>query len=350
MKINKNILVLGYFGFTNDQLDGQTVKTRNILNLLNDKIENSEEKISYFDTQQFKESRLLVFRMFKSIINCDLLIYIPAQNNLKHLFPLIYLLCKVKNIKIHYIVVGGWLYEFLEGKYLHRKFLKNIEGIYPQTNDLTNKLNKTYGFNNVYQLNNFRINSFKNKGKVLRENHDFIRLVYMGRVHKLKGINVLFKLENRLLELGLDNFVIDIWGPIHIEFKDEFHHTILNHKNIAYKGVLELNNIYNFLSDYDIMLFPTKYFTEGFPGSILDAYISEIPVVASGWKYSTEFIDHNHSGIIAEFNNDLDFINKTIALMNSQEDLNRIKNNLKSYKMKYSSEYAWSTVVQRILK
>lgn len=38
------------------------------------------------------------------------------------------------------------------------------------------------------------------------------------------------------------------------------------------------------------MLLPTHYYTEGLPGSVLDAYMSGIPIIVSRWKHASEFV------------------------------------------------------------
>ena len=57
----------------------------------------SEEvgRINFFDTQSLQVKRLLIFRMFWMILRSNKLVYVPAHNNLKYLFPFIYAVCKI---------------------------------------------------------------------------------------------------------------------------------------------------------------------------------------------------------------------------------------------------------------
>src|SRR5690606_29386324 len=147
------ILVLGYFGYVTNQLDGQTIKTRNVYNLLKEK---SQGKIEYFDTQSFKSSKLNILKMFWMIVKADYIFYLPAHNNLKYIFPLIYILAKISNTKINYLVIGGWLSKFLTNKKIHRSMLKDINGIYVETDSLLRDLSE-YNFGNLHKLYNFRM-------------------------------------------------------------------------------------------------------------------------------------------------------------------------------------------------
>mgnify|MGYP002239410386 CR=1 FL=1 len=54
---------------------------------------------------------------------------------------------------------------------------------------------------------------------------------------------------------------------------------------------------YRTLCRYDIMLFPTYWYGEGFPGIVMDAYIAGLPLIASDWNINTEVITEK-TGII----------------------------------------------------
>ena len=295
----KKILILGYFGYQNNQLDGQTIKTRNILTLLKSKM-NDARKIRYFDTQDFQVNITSFFSMLWKIMNSKMIIYLPAHNNLKYIFPILFLICKLLRIKILYIVVGGWLYEYLENKPLHRLFLKKIYGILAENMELIKKIRIDYKFDNIGYFPNFRIHNYKPDFK--KDNGPF-KIVFMARVMKIKGIDTLFKLCDHLeRKYNKDRVTIHIYGPIPEEERSYFFDNLKNHAIIEYKGVLEPKNIYTTLSKYDILIFPTRYLGEGFPGTILDAYISGLPVIASNWRYIPEFIDEDKTGYLFDVN------------------------------------------------
>lgn len=336
------ILVLGYFGYATNQIDGQTIKTRDVYSLLKNKC---AEEIDYFDTQSLKTSKLNLIKMFLMVLKADKVFYLPAHNNLKYLFPIIYLLSKISNTKLNYLVVGGWLFEFLKNKPLHRYILKNIEGIYTETDHLYINLQK-YSFNNLNKLHNFRIVNFPAIQEI-DESKKEIRLVFMARVHPLKGTDLLFEIEKRLINMGMHHVSIDIYGPIFKDYEEDFLSKIEN-SSVKYCGVVEPSNVYMVLQDYDLMLFPTKYYTEGFPGTILDAYISLIPVVASNWLNAKEFIDDKKTGYIIDFNNDELFIEKVIDLVKNPNYIYSLKDNIKDKRNDYSCEKAWEILEKTI--
>lgn len=335
------VLVFGNFNYSTNNLCGQTVKTRNVYQLLKSKENQYFSEVAFFDTDSLNANKLGLFQGLYHVIKADELFYLPATKNLTYIFPFIFILSKLFAAKIHFVVVGGWLAEYLKHKPIHRFMMSKIEMIYPETDALCNCLTMDYGFNKVRRLNNFRDTNFS---PVQSATGNPIKLVFMARVHPLKGVETLFKLSQRLKELNFENVSIDIYGPIFEEYKEEFNN-LLNTaiKNIKYRGVLQPNEIYLVLSQYDIMLFPTQFYTEGFPGSILDAYISGIPVVASNWMYASEFVEQT-SGAIVEFNNVDAFINKVLTLIENPEQIDALKQGARAKSHEFSSDKAWEVI------
>lgn len=336
------ILVLGYFGYNTNQLDGQTIKTRNVYSLLK---KNSKAQIDYFDTQTFQESKVNLVKMLTLLIKSDVVFYLPAHNNLKYIFPVIYIVSKLSRTEVNYLVVGGWLYGFLQSKPIHRYMLARIKGVYTETDSLYSGLQK-YNFNNVHKLHNFRMIQYPTSN--IENNYkETIELVFMARVHPLKGVDLLFKLDEALKKVGIYNTSIDIYGPILTSYEDEFFFK-LESSSVRYCGILEPANIYTVLQQYDLMLFPTKYYTEGFPGTILDAYISGLPVIATNWLNAEEFIDNGETGYIVDFDNDNDFIEKVINILKRPQELYKLKECVLIKRNKYSSDEAWKVLKRAI--
>jgi glycosyltransferase involved in cell wall biosynthesis len=343
----KKILVIGYFGYESDQLDGQTIKTRSIYFLLESHKAELKRDIIFFDTEQFKSSWSYFFILLYKITISEKIYYIGGSKNLKYIFPIIFLISKFLRINIHFVVVGGWLYDFLKSKPIHRFFLSKLKCIYSQTSLLTQLLTKNYGFNNVVKLNNFRILlPFRKK----RQGDKYSRtkkLVYMGRVTPEKGLRTVFMIQKHIPQIFINNISIDVYGPISKDYEDEFFLKIKNSNNfVKYMGVLYPDKIYDTLSTYDLMLFPTRYFTEGFPGSILDAYIAGIPVIASNWKYANEFVVDNVSGIIVPFGDDEAFIKAVFNVVCDPDLLAILKIGASEQAHKYSSNAAWQVIKQ----
>ena len=253
----KEVLVLGYFGYNTNQLDGQTVKTRDIYKLVESQ---TKGEVDYYDTEDFKYHKLSIFKMFWKVIRCRTLFYLPAHNNLKAIFPIIYVLSVLFRFKIHYFVVGGWLREFITNLPVHRWMLRRISGIHVETKRLLSELEEYYGFKNVDIFPNFRFFDFNPE----RYDSDKLRLVFMARVNKMKGLDWIFNLADYIKDNKLeDKYSITFYGPINDEDKEYFETNVAKYSFVEYKGPLQPSEIHKTLCEYDVMLLPTHYYTEG---------------------------------------------------------------------------------------
>ena len=253
----RRTLVLGFFGYQTNMLDGQTVKTRDLYRLV---CEQSEGPVDFYDTEEFQYNKFSIFKMYWKILCCKTLIYLPAHNNLKTIFPTIFCLSLLFRFKIHYFVVGGWLREFIGDKPVHRYMLSKIKGIHAETQRLKAELEAYYHFKNVDVFPNFRFFDFvptKSESKKLR-------LVFMARVNKMKGLDWVFNFAEYVYANKLqDKFSLTFYGRVWKEDKDYFYTELNKYPFAEYNGVLDPSEIHKTLNQYDLMLLPTHFYTEG---------------------------------------------------------------------------------------
>lgn len=326
------VLVLGYFGYLTNQLDGQTVKTRDVYRLAKEQLNNCT--VDYFDTQELKKNKLLVLKMFWKVMCCKTLFYLPAHNNLKVFFPVIFILSQLFRFRIHYFVVGGWLREYLTHRAIHRFMLSRIKSIHAETKRLKKELEDYYHYKDVDIFPNFRFFNYNPKPS----ESDKLRIVFMARVMRQKGIDWIFDMADYIKKNGLqEKFSITFFGPEDNEDKQYFESNVAKYGFVEYRGALQPKEIHETLSNYDVMLLPTHFYTEGLPGSVVDAYISGIPVIATEWKHSHEFIDDGKSGFIVTFENGKQqMINRVKSLEEDRTLLRRMKANALIKRMEFA--------------
>lgn len=338
----ENILILGYFGYQTNQLDGQTVKTRDIKNLMEKYLD--EGKLKYFDTQLLQNNKFYYFQLLWLLFWCRHLIYLPGKSNLSKFGRFLELIIKIKKIDIYYIVVGGWLSEFLSEKQWLVSLLQKFKFIGVESTNLAEELSNNFLLKNVKFFPNFRIHGYRPPIPIANKP---LKLVFMARVMREKGIDTLFELA-KIIDDNNFNITITFYGPIVKEDDDFFQHGIKAFKSVKYKGVLEPHEINQTLSNYDALILPTRYEGEGFPGSILDAYISGIPVIVSKWKFIPEFVEDGVTGFVVHNIDDL--VAKVIYLESDEEKLIDMKKNAHKKRHLYSSENAWNILKSEIFK
>ena len=338
-------MVIGAFGYANNQLDGQTIKTRNVYNLLCERYCGSVVK---FDTQDFRRRPWTVFSWLKHIMTCKTLIILPCLNNLTYIFPPVYFLSKILRFDIVSICIGGWQVEYFAGggKFkahpFQMKYSKRIKAFLPEMEKVNRDLIEKLEFENTEVFPNFRKFELK---EVNLESHAELKMVFMARINKQKGYPAIFEVLDILSEKKLP-IGITFYGQVAEEDKEDFYDQLEKHKVVAtYQGALKPDEIHETLANYDVMLLPTRYYTEGFPGSILDAYIAGIPVIVTEWKHSHEFVNEGKSGYIVPFEGGSRLMcERILELYNDRNKLDVMKEKAHDECLKYTEDAAWQVL------
>ncbi len=112
------------------------------------------------------------------------------------------------------------------------------------------------------------------------------RFIYVGRICEVKGMFTLIDAARRLPP----DVTVDLYGP----WYDGTEQTIFdNSPNLRYCGELPPDEVLPAMAKYDASLLPTHYPGEGYPGAIIESYISGLPVIASDWQSIPEIVDQS---------------------------------------------------------
>lgn len=229
--------------------------------------------------------------------NSPVVLSVSTETGYKVIRLLHFLRCK----NVYYWVVGGIFHELLASGNYKLDYYRNLKAVYVQSPKMVKGLDKL-GIRNAIHVNNSkRIDYLPDINK---RNNDRIRFVFLSRVHRDKGCGMIVSCAKRLNEMGFQKrFTVDFYGTISKAFP-EFKDMIEGIDNVNYNGFLNLTSKegYDKLSEYDMMLFPTYWDGEGFPGVIIDAYIAGVPVIASNWNCNEDVVDDQIGYIIPHHN------------------------------------------------
>lgn len=300
----KKIGVCGNFGNGKKLSNGQINKTRTIYDRLVDHF--SLEKVIKVDSYDWKKNPVrLLLGCIRLNRRCEEILILPAQNGVKVFIPLFITLNKVFKRKLHYSVIGGWLPKLLETDEKLRKNISAIDYVYVETNIMKTKLEKN-GLSNVIVMPNFKKIKSLSIDEIKDSYNTPLKVCTFSRVIKEKGIeDAILVIDQINAEHGKVIFELDIYGSVDKNYKSAFLMLLEQSSNaVNYKGHVECNNSVQVLKDYYALLFPTYYEGEGFPGTLIDAFNSGLPVIASDWKYNSEIIKDGECGLIYNFDKD----------------------------------------------
>ena len=150
-----------------------------------------------------------------------------------------------------------------------------------------------------------------------------LRLVFFSRIMPDKGCDLILDLAHKLNERGYkDKFVIDFYGPIAPDYSKRFSSILDTLPNVHYQGTLDLLSGagYVTLASYHLTLFPTFWSGEGFPGVIVDSFISGLPILSSDWGLNKELVD-KETGFVVPAHNTTDMLSIVSDVINGGIDL-----------------------------
>lgn len=341
----KKICVIGHFGFGEELLNGQTVKTKIITNELIKQL--GKKEVLRIDTHGGKKKMLgLFFQTRKVMAICKNVVIMPANNGLRFFAPLLCFWNKIYKKKIHYIVIGGWLAEFIKEKNNLIKCLQKFDGIYVETNTMKKALEKM-GFRNIYVMPNCKELHILKEDELVYSFVEPLKLCTFSRVMKEKGIeDIIHAVEDINRKYGRNKFTLDIYGQIDEEYRGVFEIMIKQFPEyIRYCGSVPFDKSTDVLKNYFALVFPTRFYTEGIPGTIIDAYASGIPVISSKWESFHDLIDDGKVGYGYQFGNYDDLVNILMHIAENPECMIKMKTNC----IEKASEYTVDKVVTKFV-
>ena len=322
------VSVLGHFGEGKNLLNGQTVKTKIVTEELQNQL--GQDQVMEIDTYGGWKTLLKApFQVLRALRNSTNVLIFPAHNGLRVYAPLLLVLRKFfKNKKIHYAVIGGWLPHFLLKRKWLTKALKHFDGIYVETNTMKNALEEQ-GFCNVFVMPNCKKLTVVSEDELIYSQETPYKLCTFSRVMREKGIETAINAISKVNDhLGRVVYSLDIYGQVDTTQKEWFEHlkTCFS-ENVRYCGSADADKSTEVLQYYFALLFPTHFYTEGIPGTIIDAYAAGVPVVSAKWESYADVIDEGETGFCYEFDNEKEFENILLYIARNPQTLIDMKAN-----------------------
>ena len=200
--------------------------------------------------------------------------------------PFIYVISKMQKKNYSIRIFGGFGYR-------NKNFIKNKISFFVVKKSFM-YFAQTKGLYNEAKLNNVNVEWFPtvrpNSEKKINSN-TCKKLVYVGRIIKEKGILLILEASSKINH----DISIDFYGPIQGGLSSKIFD---GYDNIKYRGIIEPKNIYQTLIRYDLMLFPTFYAGEGYPGIILEALNVGMPIITTNWLDISDIVNDNCALII----------------------------------------------------
>lgn len=335
--------------------DGERNKSRDVLNALVNRFGKKCSVIN-LSLNQFVQVAKMVFlsRFFKYDFVFVSKCFVGGSRAIKYLQRFAK---KHNKNKIIFYLIGNGSNGF-DDKVIYYDYVKRVRHVIVESPDVERELiskdiAKKESISIIPCLKpNYSINPIEKKYP-----SSTLKLIYFSRITELKGImDAILAISKINDENGRTFFELDIAGGSGFDEKEQMFlnkiKQIANQKEyINYLGLnLRIKGIdsYKQLQSYDLHIFPSKFYQECAPGSIIDMFIAGVPTLSSNFP-SAKYIMSDKDSFFFKMNDIEDLENELMLIYNNQQVLNKKRINSHNNAKLYSEE-RFIMIVETILR
>lgn len=154
-------------------------------------------------------------------------------------------------------------------------------------------------------------------------------VIFVGRLSKEKGAHILVEGAKRMPEV---QFTIVGEGEERNALE------LIASPNVHFVGKLPQRKVWDLMNAASVLVFPSVWY-EGFPMTILEAFASGLPVLASRLGAMREVICHGQNGRLFNPGDTVDFLFELSQMLADKTELDRMSTNARAdFEDKYSIE------------
>ncbi len=326
-------------------IGGATVLAKNILDFiaLAPRVQVSHQQIRTFwrNKLQLIDYFFWIFRFPFVARGYDVISFHGTKDLHFTIAPLLWLWAKFLNKRTIYHFFGGNFMEQYEAlpktfQFILKNTVLKSDTVFFETKQLMDYFEKKDIKNSRWLPNARKPANFRKATNYFER-----KFVFISRVVPQKGITEIVEAAALLPK----DYTIDIYGPI-----DDRHYenSVFKNSTVNYKGILRPDEIETTLSQYNVLLLPSYFEGEGYPGIIIESLARGIPVIATQWKALPEVITDGYNGILVPIK-DAEALAQAICQFNEYNYTEYSENALKSFE-NFNSEVVFNRIVESYLK
>lgn len=326
-------------------IGGATVLAKNILDFISadPRADVTHQQIRTFwrNKLQLIDYFFWVFRFPFVAINYNVISFHGTKDFHFTIAPILWLWSKILNKRTIYHFFGGNFMDQYEAmpkifQFILKKTVLKSDTVFFETLELMSFFEKK-----DVQYAVWLPNARKPIQKKVMTSDFEKKFVFISRVIPQKGITEIVEAATLLPK----DYSVDIYGPI-----DDRHYeySVFKNSRVNYKGMLRPDEIETTLSKYNVLLLPSYFEGEGYPGIIIESLAMGIPVIATHWKALPEVIIDGYNGLLVPIKNSKELA-KAMQHFNHTNYPDYALNAFESFE-KFNSDVVFERIIESYIK
>lgn len=228
----------------------------------------------------------------KAIVSSSpLVIGLGSNVSLEVVTRLLSLFDKNKMRRSIVFAMGGTLHQYVADRPRFADAICGYSKVYVESKTMADSL-RSLGVVNTSVFPNCRVRPAVRKTPEITQAP--LRCLYFARICSEKGPEVALEVARRLPDV-----VMDFWGEFESgEYGEWFLNQMAHLRNCNYRGVFEGDDqrLFQMLSGYDLLVFPSLWKHEGVAGTLIEAKIAGLPAVVFDNNFNAEVVRNSVEG------------------------------------------------------
>jgi len=284
--------------------DGERNKSKDVLNCLSDSF--SDTKISIIDltkNQYIQTAKLILLSIFRKFDYVFISKCVVGGSFALHLYDIFSKKKRAKKV-LFYLIGNG--FEGFDVNNIYINDLKQCSHMIVESTLVQNSLVNDYHFNaSIFSIFPCIKSQYDLEPILLDYSSDRpLRAIFFSRITEQKGvadaINAVIAINKKYNKIIYE---LDVSGGYsneksEIEYKDYIEKLCTDNDGICFLGTkLRANGIeaYKKIQQYDLHIFPSYFFQECAPGSIVDMMIAGVPTLSSAFPSVKDILSEKNS-------------------------------------------------------
>ncbi len=250
-------------------------------------------------------------------------------------------------LKIPYVVWGRGSDVYLPGWFTKRTLktiMKNADSAIALTEDMKRTMQAIYNRNIVVVPNGINLKEYTGDPSVQKVKGDEKRILFVGRLHPVKGVRYLLQAMKIVYEKMPDAKLILVGDGEERELLEKLADNLEIRECVEFAGRVPHERVQDYMNQAEVFVLPSL--SEGFPVTILEAMACGLPVVATRVGGLPDVIEDGVNGYLVKAKEPSEIAEALLKLLQDEQLWETIS---KTNKQKVN-DYSWERVALALEK